>query len=415
MACVLTAAAVAEEEARVSGDYRYLLRPDGTAEIVGYSGEETAIRIPEMLDGHWVTALGDRAFAEAACSSVSIPLSVTEVGVNPFYNCEELLSIDVAEGHPTLATADLVLFSLPDRRLVSYPAGLQLTSYALPSGLREIGADAFAWCAFLESVRLCDTLEIVGDGAFNMCASLSAVTLPNSVRTLGESAFASSGLRQVTLPAGLEALPDRVFYGCGELNALSLPATVREIGDEALGFTMIEALSIPAGVESIGINPFVGCDELIRLEVDGANPRFRMDGPLLIEPETGRVITCLTRTVGALRVPEGIAEIGDWALYGCSELTEIALPGSLRRIGAGGLNACMACLSLELPEGLTELGDLALADCFLLERVMLPASLTQLGEGVLEGCEALTAVIVTPGSAAEQYGRTNGLPVTASP
>ena len=145
-------------------------------------------------------------------------------------------------------------------------------------------------------------------------------------------------------------------------------------------------------MESIGINPFVGCDELMRLELAGDNPRFRMEGPLLTEPETGRVIACLTRTVGALRVPEGIAEIGDWALYGCSELTEIDLPGSLRRIGAGGLNACMACLSLELPEGLTELGDLALADCFLLERVTLPASLRIIGAYAFSGCVNLPSV-----------------------
>ncbi len=96
--------------------------------IVGYSGADTDVSIPETLDGRWVTALGDLAFAEAGFTSVRIPLSVTTVGANPFYNCEELLSIDVAESHPTLAAADLVLFSRPDRRLVSYPAGLQLTA-----------------------------------------------------------------------------------------------------------------------------------------------------------------------------------------------------------------------------------------------------------------------------------------------
>ena len=399
-----------DEEIHFSGDYGYRIRQDGTAELAAYSGDAPDVRIPEMLDGRWVTSIGDHAFAEAGFISVHIPLSVTQVGVNPFTNCEELLNIDVADGHPTLAAADLVLFSLPDRRLVSYPCGLQLTAYTVPAGTLEIGADAFAWCAFLENVKLCEGLERIGDSAFTMCGGLTSITIPNSVRTLGVSAFAGAGLTRVTLPAGLETLPSRVFYGCENLAALTMPETIREIGDEALGFTPVTEISIPAGVERIGVNPFVGCDELTVLNLAEDGSPFRMEGPLLIDTDARRVITCLTRTVGEARVPDGITEIGDWAFYGCSELTDIRFPDTLDRIGEGGLNACMACQRLSLPEGLTALGSLAMADCFLLETVELPGTLTQIGEGILDGCESLVSVTVEPGSAAEAYCLANGLP-----
>ena len=52
----------AEEPALESGGFRYRLLEDGTAEILEYTGRELGLVIPEALDGHPVTSIGDEAF-----------------------------------------------------------------------------------------------------------------------------------------------------------------------------------------------------------------------------------------------------------------------------------------------------------------------------------------------------------------
>ncbi len=61
---MLLPAALGEEALSFeSGSFSYILREDATAEIISYSGGEADLYIPEVLDGHPVTALGDLAFS----------------------------------------------------------------------------------------------------------------------------------------------------------------------------------------------------------------------------------------------------------------------------------------------------------------------------------------------------------------
>lgn len=54
----------------MSGDYRYILLEDGTAEITRYNGKTPILVIPSTLDGHSVISIGDEAFL--GCPSLTI-------------------------------------------------------------------------------------------------------------------------------------------------------------------------------------------------------------------------------------------------------------------------------------------------------------------------------------------------------
>ncbi len=62
LCCAAASAETAERETFTSGDYTYALREDGMAEITKYSGKAEKLTIPDTLDGHAVTAIGDSAF-----------------------------------------------------------------------------------------------------------------------------------------------------------------------------------------------------------------------------------------------------------------------------------------------------------------------------------------------------------------
>ncbi len=66
----------------------------GNATITGYSGGVAALFIPETIDGHTVTAIGNRAFkGNLRLAAVTIPDTVTEIEEDAFSGCTGLTSI----------------------------------------------------------------------------------------------------------------------------------------------------------------------------------------------------------------------------------------------------------------------------------------------------------------------------------
>jgi len=80
--------------------------------------------VPYVFDGTYVCY----AFSFTGCENVSIPGSVTEIGTNPFADCDRLTKIKIAKNHPYLGMKDGVLFSKPDRRLITFPGWKPLSS-----------------------------------------------------------------------------------------------------------------------------------------------------------------------------------------------------------------------------------------------------------------------------------------------
>ena len=70
-----------EVETYICGDYTYSLNEDGTATIVKWKGRDSKLVIPDTLDGHIVSAIGDKAFIlYFQITSITIPDSVTSIG-----------------------------------------------------------------------------------------------------------------------------------------------------------------------------------------------------------------------------------------------------------------------------------------------------------------------------------------------
>lgn len=267
----------------ICGDYQYFLLEDGTAEVGSYSGKETAVDIPDTLDGYAVTQIRTMAFG--ACStvtSVTIPDSIRTAEGNPFAFCKNLTSIAVSSDHPTLAVIDGVLFDRTSQTLICHPAGKTETEYAVPQGTEQLAELAFCGCVRLTGVSIPDSVTVIGDGAFCQCSGLTELFLPDSVAEIGAYAFERcTGLTQISLPDSLAAigygafeycesltgitLPSRLsvidyalFFDCDGLTEVFIPDSVAEIGDCAFESCGLTVISIPDSVTVIGEDAF--CD-----------------------------------------------------------------------------------------------------------------------------------------------------------
>lgn len=73
----------------LSGDYTYVIVGSTDAKIVGYSGADTEVVIPEALDEYAVTSIDDFAFSQnLALKCVTIPSTVVSVSEYAFLETE---------------------------------------------------------------------------------------------------------------------------------------------------------------------------------------------------------------------------------------------------------------------------------------------------------------------------------------
>ena len=92
-----------------------------------------------------------------------------------------------------------------------------------------------------------------------------------------------------------------------------------------------------------------------------------------------------------------VIAIGKWAFEGCTGLTTIEFPESLREIGSTAFVGCSGLTSIEFPESLTEIGNEAFRYCSGLTTIELPKGLTEIGNAVFVGCSGLTTVELPEG------------------
>jgi len=166
----------------------------------------TYMDLPEGL-----VSIGDYAFDNCSCllgimGCLILPDSVREIGCNPFSYCLQLTEIEASSDSAYFESIDGVLFSKPDRRLITYPCNSEARSYTVPDGVQAIGE-----CAFFESQYL------------------TAVTLPEGVTSIGRHAFwYSRELESITLPASLCSIDDSAFEECPNLTASTAEGSFAE-------------------------------------------------------------------------------------------------------------------------------------------------------------------------------------------
>ncbi len=140
-----------------------------------------------------LTTIGNYAFA--VCTSltkITIPATVTLIGVGPFRECKSLTSIEVDPANPKYKSiSKLVLLSKDGTELIQYPAGNKNKSYIIPATVTTIGDNAFDSCSNLSSITIEPNSKLItiGINAFSNCSSLTKITIPATVTDIGPSAF----------------------------------------------------------------------------------------------------------------------------------------------------------------------------------------------------------------------------------
>ncbi|MDE6617962.1 MAG: leucine-rich repeat protein [Clostridiales bacterium] len=196
--------------------------------VTGASGQEEKIIIPAEHEGLPVTEIGESAFAYSRHTSditfVSIPDSVTAIGLNAFYSRSELVTVDIG-GDSVLTT---------------------------------ISNNAFAGNTSLKSITIPQGVTTIGDSAFNNCGSLQGFTVAS-----GNTVYRSEnghlieratntlirGVNNASVPDGVKVVAKAAFRKANGITELNVPKSVTTIGNYFIADSTIAKINY-AGTEA---------------------------------------------------------------------------------------------------------------------------------------------------------------------
>lgn len=155
----LSATAVYADYSDVNGrsvnGITYELSEDRTYYIVkGWEEQFPSLTIESEIDGIPVKEIRETAFMNNRyLVSITIPKSITVIGVDVFKNCENL------------------------------------TTVKLNASIKTLPANCFENCKILKNITLPSSLEVIDDRCFMNCQSLNDLKIPASVTTIGYDVF----------------------------------------------------------------------------------------------------------------------------------------------------------------------------------------------------------------------------------
>jgi len=280
----------------------------GLITITGYTGPGGAVYIPPVINGVPVVSIG----------SFSTIANVTSLTILP-----------------GVAGIDYCAFEY-----------CSLTRVTIPATVTRIGVEAFECCPNILSFYFQGKAPSVGAAAFQECYGIVyylAGATGWSSNFAGMAAVATMEQSQVLYQTVGGGITMSLYVGAG--GSVVIPAAINglpvtSIGPNAFNDTSVTSVTIPAGVTNIGGDAFINCGSLTAIVVDTNNPVFSSMNGVLFDKSQATLVAFPGGLGGSYTIPGSVTSIGAAAFCCCSNLTSVIIPASLTNIGAYGFIDC---------------------------------------------------------------------------
>ena len=271
-----------------------------------------------------------------------VTYNVTGIGINAFYQCSGLTSVDI------------------------------------PNSVTSIGYHAFQNCSSLTSITIGSGVTVINDYTFNGCCSLASIVVDAANTTYSSVdgvLYNKIGTTLMLCPAGksgnvtigvsVTRIGKKAFFGCGSIDTLFFNAQDckvhtytsssadyhgSEIADTG---THVNVMQVGYMVEKL--LPVADMPGLKRINVHPYNIYFSSADGLLLNAGGNRLLICPRGREGVLTLPASVTHIGIEACKDCRGLTGIASLDGVTCIDNNAFANCKGITSLTIPAGIDTL------------------------------------------------------------
>ena len=212
----------------------------------------------------------------------------------------------------------------------SYITGLK--SAIIPEGVEKLEPWVFLGTSSFQEVSLPSTLKSIGYQCFERTGLLSCVVPDGCAMSYGvfdECYY----ITYVKLPSDMKTIPSSTFQDCKLLEDIDLPAGYTGIEDRAFAGTAIKSFILPKEMTVLKYGIFESCKYLEEVTLP-PNLTAIKERVFMYCYELKRVIHADgSYTEGELFIPEGVTELGEYAIYMNSPyMHTVRLPSTLQNV-----------------------------------------------------------------------------------
>lgn len=269
---------------------------------------------------------------------------------------------------------------------VAYAATASRTAYTAEEF--EITQDGVTYSCETTDKGTAEITCIVADD------SVTAVNVPGSIERGGQTykvtkLYFSSGIvaenvEQLTLPDTLEKMYGGNFRRFAKVRELHIPGSIKNFGCSLQNAGSLEKLYFDEGVEEISANMMVnGCSSLS--EINLPSTLKMISGSGAFEGATALTSIEFPKDVAFSDTITGVFE-------DCASLTSVSLPASVTKIPSGMFQGCTSLTSVTALSEIESIGDRAFQNCSSLTGIDFPGTLTSIGSSAFQGCTSLMSV-----------------------
>ena len=301
-----------------AGDFEIKRTGKGIAEVSKYTGSDTAVTVPEEIDGYRIVQIGSQFLRKSnKVEKLVLPPSVEAINPQAFSTWRNMVAVEVSGKR--LSSVDGILYDGGKKTLLFYPPKHQGDEFVLPSSVSSVEETAFQSAVSLNRIYVSGQLssfsvnpaslpaleEIVQEGDMkSICSGFSSnlrmLSVPGSVkkglednakglesinvdrsnthyRSVDGVLFSSSGTLlaypsarkaiMYTVPQGTSSIADEAFRDAS-IMCVQLPSGITSIGREVFAGSSIGAVSLPLSLVNIDMMAFDGADSIREMHVD---------------------------------------------------------------------------------------------------------------------------------------------------
>ena len=427
-------------EIKTSDGFKYYVDfKTSSAVIVSYVGGSKTFSVPAKIDGYSVLTIDVGAFSgtnatsitissgiknissgcfanSSTLTTVSLPASVTSIGIGLFTNSTALLNVTFGS-------------SIKEIPAQTFDGCESLTSVATSSGLTSIGKYAFRNCKKLKSFTIGSSVTTIGFKAFEGCIALEKISVPSSVSSIEDYAFlgctslGSFSFSSVPSNVGEGIIDGSLYYqtasnwnnGCLIVNgvllsskaqsSINVPDGVKQTADNVFSNGTVKTVKLPSSLTKLGNEAFFGASSLQEIVVDSANSVFQSTEGILIRKSDGALLVYPAKKSGDnCTLPSTVKKIGESAFENNTYVKNITLSSSLTVIEANAFKNCITLSAINFSSALVTIGEFAFSGCSSLKNVSLPSSVKNVGNYAFSECKSLESASISSGMSALSMG-----------
>lgn len=352
-----------------------------TASLIGFTyGNTPNIRIPESVfhqgdnysGNYLVTEIGQGVFMGTSIQNITIPSGILNIGNNAFNDC---MSLNNVYYNGTLESWCQIIFESSTSNPIYSANNLYINNtiigdIVIPNSIKKINNYTFIHCHNLTSVTIHNLVESIGRDSFYWCSNLSNIIFKNGSRltTIGDFAFSYCiNLTSVSLPDMLNTIGQGAFSECSGLLRVNIPIEIDSIGQGA--FSGCTNLSI-CNFDTGGLDCSIGENAFSRCTNLREIGTGDLDRIIYIGNSAYSYCTGIEQVVIGRRTT-----VGSSVFYNCTGITEVDI--ECQTISNGCFKGCSNLVKAIITTDVTSIEHFAFDGCTSLTNITYSGTISQ--------------------------------------